>query len=175
MADYDKVIARLTTKNMKNEFKPTIDSTVSYTDYQNDLGGGYGSTKSEWRFDVTMRWTLFNGWKNTSDYKAAKHREQAMELTYKDTAKNINNQVKSLWTNFNNMKKNLKTLERSNKINKEMYALTLQDFKAGNSPLLAVFSMKTAEINSEVAVKNAKLDLLLQRYNIHKLIGSINQ
>ena len=73
------------------------------------------------------------------------------------------------------MKKNLKTLERSNKINKEMYALTLQDFKAGNSPLLAVFSMKTAEINSEVAVKNAKLDLLLQRYNIHKLIGSINQ
>lgn len=174
MADFDKIVARLTTKNMKNEFKPTIDSTMSYTDYQDDLGGGYGSAKSEWRFDITMRWTLFNGWKNTSDYKAAKHRETAMELTYRETAKNIQSQVNSLWINFKDMQKNLKTLERSNSISKEMYALTLQDFQAGNSPLLSVFSMKTAEINSEVAVKNAKLDLLLQRYNIHKLIGSIN-
>ena len=72
------------------------------------------------------------------------------------------------------MKKNLKTLERSNKINKEMYALTLQDFKAGNSPLLAVFSMKTAEINSEVAVKNAQVGSYYYKDTISKLIGSIN-
>ena len=175
LADYDKVIARLTTKNMKNEFKPKIDTTMSYTDYQNDLGGGYGSAKSEWRFDITMRWTLFNGYKNTSDYKAAKHRETASDLQYVSVAKEINTQVKNLWINFDEMQKNLKVLERSSKIAKEMYTLTLKDFEAGNSPLLSVFSMKTVEINSDVAVKNAKLDLLLQRYNIHKVIGSIHQ
>ena len=174
MADYDKVIARLTTKNMKNEFRPSIDTNLSFTEYQDDLGGGYGTDKQEWRFDITMRWTLFNGWKNTSDYKAAKHREQAMEHTYRETAKNIQNQVDTIWINFNNMKKNLKVLERTAKINAEMYALTQEDYKAGNSPLSAVFGMKTAQIMSENAVANAKLDLLLQRYNIHKLIGSVN-
>ena len=165
---------RLTTKNMKNEFRPSIDTNLSFTEYQDDLGGGYGTDKQEWRFDVTMRWTLFNGWKNTSDYKAAKHREKAMEHTYRETAKNIQNQVDTIWINFNNMKKNLKVLERTAKINAEMYALTQEDYKAGNSPLSAVFGMKTAQIMSENAVANAKLDLLLQRYNIHKLIGSVN-
>jgi len=55
-----------------------------------------------------------------------------------------------------------------------MYKLTLADFKAGSSPIMAVFGMKTAHLMSEVAYENAKLDLLTARYQLHKLLGMVN-
>lgn len=80
----------------------------------------------------------------------------------------------NLFTNYEKLTDNLKTLERAKNINKEMYMLTLQDFKAGKSPLIAVFGMKTAEIMASVAHKNAEIDLLIQRYNLNKVVGSIH-
>lgn len=174
LADYDKIIARANTELMKKQYNPTLDSSLSFTDYSDDLGSGYGSSKNEIRFDVTLRWTLFNGFKTSSDYKAAKHKEVAAEMTYQVTYRNIQEQVANLFTNYDKLNENLKTLERAKNINKEMYMLTLQDFKAGKSPLIAVFGMKTAEIMSEVAHKNAQIDVLVQRYNLNKVVGSIH-
>ena len=59
-------------------------------------------------------------------------------------------------------------------INNEMYQLTLADFKAGNSPIMAVFGMKTAHIMSEVAYKNALIDWQIARYQLHKVLGLVN-
>ena len=59
-------------------------------------------------------------------------------------------------------------------INSELYTLTLTDYKAGKSPLMAVFGMKTAEIMAKTALENAKMDLLVQRYTLNKMIGSIH-
>lgn len=174
LADYDKVIARAQTELAKAQFRPTLDSSFSVTDYDQSLGEGYGSSKTEWRFDVTLRWTLFNGFKTSTDYKAAKHRESAAEYTYQNTYLQIQEQINNLFLNHSKLNGNLKTLERANAVNKEMYMLTLQDFKAGKSPLIAVFGMKTAEIMSEVALKNARLDVLIQRYNLNKVVGSIH-
>jgi len=174
LADYDKIIARANTALMKKQFRPTLDSSLSWTDYSDDLGSGYGSSKSEMRLDVTLRWTLFNGFKTTSDYRAAMSRESAAEFTYQATYQNIQEQVANLFTNYEKLAENLKTLERAMNINKEMYMLTLQDFKAGKSPLIAVFGMKTAEIMSEVAYKNALIDVKVQRYNLNKVVGTIH-
>jgi len=55
-----------------------------------------------------------------------------------------------------------------------MYALTLEDFKAGNSPIMAVFGMKTSYIMSEVAYQNAQIDLLVARYQLHKVLGLVD-
>jgi len=55
-----------------------------------------------------------------------------------------------------------------------MYQLTLADFKAGNTPIMAVFGVKTALIMSEVAYANAQLDLTIARYQLHKLLGLVN-
>ena len=55
-----------------------------------------------------------------------------------------------------------------------MYNLTLADYKAGNSPIMAVFGMKTAHIMSEVAYKNAIVDHLIARYQLHKVLGLVN-
>ena len=174
LADYDKIIARANTELMKKQYRPTLDSSLSWTDYGDDLGSGYGSSKNEIRFDVTLRWTLFNGFKTSSDYKSAKHKESAAEFSYQATYRNIQEQVANLFTNYDKLTANLKTLERAKNINKEMYMLTLQDFKAGKSPLIAVFGMKTAEIMASVAHKNAELDVLIQRYNLNKVVGSIH-
>ena len=51
---------------------------------------------------------------------------------------------------------------------------TLQDFKAGNSPIIAVFGMKTTHIMSEVAYQNAQIDLLVARYQLHKVLGLVD-
>jgi outer membrane protein TolC len=174
LADYDKVIARAQTELAKAQYRPTLDSSFSVSDYDQSLGEGYGSSKTEWRFDVTLRWTLFNGFKTSTDYKAAINRESAAEYSYVATYRAIQEQVNNLFINHDKLTANLKTLERANAVNKEMYMLTLQDFKAGKSPLIAVFGMKTAEIMSEVALKNAKLDVLIQRYNLNKVVGSIH-
>jgi len=72
------------------------------------------------------------------------------------------------------VEKNLKTLKRTVEINDEMYKLTLADYQAGNSPIMAVFSMKTAHLMSEIAYDNAKLDWLIARYQLHKVLGQVN-
>ena len=69
---------------------------------------------------------------------------------------------------------NLEILKRTTEINKEMYALTLEDFKAGNSPIMAVFGMKTTHIMSNVAYQNAQVDLLIARYQLHKVLGLVD-
>ena len=173
-ADYDKIIARLQQKLSKKEFAPTIDSSFSATDYDGTLGGGYGANKLEYRADITLRWTLFNGFKNTEDYKAATRRATAAEYTYIDTYKKLQEQVNTIFFNYSKLKSNIATLERTLLINSELYTLTLTDYKAGKSPLMAVFGMKTAEIMAKTALENAKMDLLVQRYTLNKMIGSIH-
>jgi len=173
-ADYDKIISRLQQKLSKKEFAPTIDSSFSATDYDGTLGGGYGANKLEYRADITLRWTLFNGFKNTEDYKAATRRATAAEYTYIDTYKKLQEQVNTIFFNYSKLKSNIATLERTLLINSELYTLTLTDYKAGKSPLMAVFGMKTAEIMAKTALENAKMDLLVQRYTLNKMIGSIH-
>ena len=48
------------------------------------------------------------------------------------------------------------------------------DFEAGNSPIIAVFGMKTTHIMSEVAYQNAQIDLLIARYQLHKVLGLVD-
>ena len=86
----------------------------------------------------------------------------------------IDEQFKNSWNNYVLVEKNLATLKRTVEINDEMYKLTLADFQAGNTPIMAVFGMKTAHIMSEVAYANAQIDLLIARYQLHKVLGLVN-
>jgi len=96
------------------------------------------------------------------------------ELRHEDVVRIINEQFNNAWNNYVLVEKNLETLKRTVEINKEMYALTLEDFKAGNSPIMAVFGMKTSYIMSEVAYQNAQIDLLVARYQLHKVLGLVD-
>ncbi len=96
------------------------------------------------------------------------------ELRYEDVVRIVNEQFNNAWNNYVLIEKNLKTLKRTTEINKEMYILTLQDFKAGNSPIIAVFGMKTTYIMSEIAYQNAQIDLLIARYQLHKVLGLVD-
>ena len=94
----------------------------------------------------------------------------AANLRYDDVKRTVDEQFKNAWNNYVLVEKNLATLKRTVEINNEMYQLTLADFKAGNSPFMSVFGMKTAHIMSEVAYKNAQIDLQIARYQLHKLL-----
>ena len=96
------------------------------------------------------------------------------ELRYDDVVRIVNEQFNNAWNNYVLVEQNLETLKRTVEINKEMYALTLEDFKAGNSPIMAVFGMKTSYIMSEVAYQNAQIDLLIARYQLHKVLGLVD-
>ena len=78
------------------------------------------------------------------------------------------------WNNYVSVEKNLETLKRTVEINDEMYKLTLADFQAGNSPIMAVFGMKTAHLMSEVAYQNAQIDWQIARYQLHKVLGLVD-
>jgi hypothetical protein len=39
---------------------------------------------------------------------------------------------------------------------------------------MAVFGMKTAHLMSEVAYKNAQIDLMIARYQLHKVLGLVD-
>ena len=39
---------------------------------------------------------------------------------------------------------------------------------------MAVFGMKTAHLMSEVAYENAKLDWMIARFQLHKVLGQVN-
>ena len=93
---------------------------------------------------------------------------------YDDTKRQTDEQFKNAWNNYVLVEKNLETLKRTVEINDEMYKLTLKDFQAGNSPIMAVFGMKTAHLMSEVAYENAKLDLIIARFQLHKVLGQVN-
>ena len=121
-----------------------------------------------------MTWQVFGGFKKTHVYKADKNRLKATEIRLTDTVKATQEQFNNSWNNYVLVEKNLKTLKRTVEINQEMYNLTLSDFKAGNTPIMAVFGMKTALIMSEVAYQNAQLDLTIARYQLHKLLGIVN-
>ena len=84
------------------------------------------------------------------------------------------NDLGELFYDGNCVEKNLETLKRTVEINDEMYKLTLADFQAGNSPIMAVFGMKTAHIMSEVAYQNSQIDWQIARYQLHKLLGLVN-
>ena len=159
------------------EFKPRIDGKLSYTEKDGELAGGYdtdSSQKEEWRADITMTWKLFGGFKNRHLKNADRSKLYAANLRYDDVKRTVDEQFKNAWNNYVLVEKNLATLKRTVEINDEMYKLTLADFQAGNTPIMAVFGMKTAHLMSEVAYKNAQVDLLIARYHLHKVLGLVN-
>ena len=159
------------------EFKPRIDGKLSYTEKDGELAGGYdtnGSRKDEYRADITMTWKIFGGFKNKHMRNADNSRLSAAQFRYTDIVRSTDEQFKNAWNNYVLVEKNLETLERTVEINDEMYKLTLADFQAGNSPIMAVFGMKTAHLMSEVAYANAKIDWLMSRFQLHKVLGLVN-
>ena len=177
IASMDVTIAQEQLNYDRAEFKPRIDGKLSYTEKEGELAGGYNtddSQKEEWRGDITMTWKLFGGFKNTHVRNADTARLSAAQMRYQDTLRSTNEQFKNAWNNYVLVEKNLATLKRTVEINEEMYKLTLADFQAGNSPIMAVFGMKTAALMSEVAYLNAQVDLLQARYQLHKVLGLVD-
>ena len=156
------------------EFKPRLDGKLSYTEKENELGGAYDEQKEEWRADVTLSWKIFGGFSGVHQKRSDKAKLGSAELRYEDVVRIINEQFNNAWNNYVLVEKNLETLKRTVEINKEMYSLTLDDFKAGNSPIMTVFGMKTTYIMSEVAYQNAQIDLLVARYQLHKVLGLVD-
>ena len=175
IASMDVKIAEEQLRFDNADFKPRVDGKLSYTEKEGELGGGFANEqKEEWRADITMTWQVFGGFKKTHVYKADKNRLKAAKVRLKDTVIQTQEQFNNSWNNYVLVEKNLKTLKRTVEINQEMYNITLADFKAGNTPIMAVFGMKTALIMSEVAYQNAQLDLTIARYQLHKLLGIVN-
>ena len=156
------------------EFRPRLDGKLSYTEKENELGGAYDEQKEEWRADVTLSWKIFGGFSGVHQKRSDEAKLGSAELRYEDVVRIVNEQFNNAWNNYVLVEKNLETLKRTVEINKEMYSLTLEDFKAGNSPIMAVFGMKTTHIMSEVAYQNAQLDLLVARYQLHKVLGLVD-
>jgi adhesin transport system outer membrane protein len=156
------------------EFRPRIDGKISYTEKEDELGGAYNEQKEEWRADITLSWKIFGGFSNVHQKRSDMARLGSAELRHEDVVRIVNEQFNNAWNNYVLVEKNLETLKRTVEINKEMYALTLEDFKAGNSPIMAVFGMKTSYIMSEVAYQNAQIDLLVARYQLHKVLGLVD-
>ena len=92
-----------------------------------------------------MTWKLFGGGKRkhlkSADYSKTDSGKLKIHMMSKRT---IDEQFKNAWNNYVLVEKNLETLKRTVEINDEMYKLTLADFQAGNTPIMAVFGMKTA-------------------------------
>ena len=156
------------------EFRPRLDGKLSYTEKEGELGGAYNEQKEEWRADITLSWKIFGGFSNVHQKRSDMAKLGSAELRYEDVVRIVNEQFNNAWNNYILVEKNLETLKRTVEINKEMYALTLEDFKAGNSPIIAVFGMKTSYIMSEVAYQNAQIDLLIARYQLHKVLGLVD-
>ncbi len=177
IAQMDIEIAREQLRFSDAEFKPRIDGKLSYTEKDGELGGGYNthdSQKEEYRADITMTWKIFGGFQNTHLRNSDRTKLHAANHRYADVKRTTDEQFKNAWNNYVLVEKNLETLKRTVEINNEMYQLTLADFKAGNSPIMAVFGMKTAHIMSEVAYKNALIDWQIARYQLHKVLGLVN-
>ena len=176
IANLDIEIAKEQKKFSDAEFRPRVDGKLSYTEKDGELSGGYDThdaQKEEWRADITMTWKLFN-FKNKYVNSADRIRMEAAVTRYADVKRTTQEQFTNAWNNYVLVEKNLATLKRTVEINEEMYQLTLADFQAGNSPIMAVFGMKTAHIMSEVAYANAQLDLLIARYQLHKVLGLVD-
>ena len=176
IASMDITIAREQLNFDRAEFKPRIDGKLSYTEKDGELSGGYDThdaQKEEYRADITMTWKIFN-FKNKHMTNADQSRLNAANFRYQDTLRSIQEQFDNAWNNYVLVEKNLETLKRTVEINDEMYKLTLADFQAGNSPIMAVFGMKTAHLMSEVAYQNAQIDLQIARYQLHKVLGLVD-
>ena len=176
IASMDVMIAKEQLRFDEAEFKPRVDGKLSYTEKDGELSGGYdtdSARKEEWRADITMTWKLFNI-KNKHMTNADRSRLRAADLRYADTLRSTQEQFTNAWNNYVLVEKNLQTLKRTVEINDEMYKLTLADFQAGNSPIMAVFGMKTAHLMSEVAYLNAQIDWQMARYQLHKVLGLVD-
>ena len=177
IARMDITIAQEQLNYDKAEFKPRIDGKLSYTEKEGELSGGYDTDdaqKEEWRGDITMTWKLFGGFKNTHVQNADRVRLQSAQMKHSDILRTTQEQFDNAWNNYVLVEKNLQTLKRTVEINDEMYKLTLADFQAGNSPIMAVFGMKTAHLMSEVAYLNAQIDWQISRYQLHKVLGLVD-
>ena len=176
IASMDITIAQEQLNFDRAEFKPRVDGKLSYTEKDGELAGGYDthdSQKEEWRADITMTWKLFN-FKNKHMTNADRSRLGAAQLRHADVLRTTQEQFDNAWNNYVLVEKNLATLKRTVEINQEMYKLTLADFQAGNSPIMAVFGMKTAHLMSEVAYANAQIDWQIARYQLHKVLGLVD-
>ena len=176
IASMDITIAQEQLNFDRAEFKPRVDGKLSYTEKDGELAGGYDtsdSQKEEWRADITMTWKLFN-FKNKHLTNADRSRLNAANFRYSDILRSTQEQFDNAWNNYVLVEKNLETLKRTVEINEEMYQLTLADYQAGNSPIMAVFGMKTAHLMSEVAYLNAQIDLQIARYQLHKVLGLVD-
>ena len=176
IASMDIIIAQEQLAFDNSEFKPRVDGKLSYTEKDGELAGGYDtddSQKEEWRADITMTWKIFN-FKNRHMTNADRSRLSAAQFRHQDIVRTTQEQFDNAWNNYVLVEKNLETLKRTVEINDEMYKLTLAEFQAGNSPIMAVFGMKTAHLMSEVAYQNAQIDLQIARYQLHKVLGLVD-
>ncbi len=172
----DKAIQQQTVNYYRYSFLPTVSGFFNYDfSYSNDhlselFSTGYpGSTVG-----LSLTVPIFTGFYRLNNLHKAKLQSQILDWTQTDLKSQINVQYTSALANYKGNYYNLQMLQKNVMLAKRVYFVVTLQYRQGIIPYLNVITAETNLITSEINYLNALFQVLSNKVDLEKAMGTIS-
>jgi len=172
----DKAIQQQTVNYYRYSFLPTVSGFFNYDlSYSNDhlselFSTGYpGSTVG-----LSLSVPIFTGFYRLNNLRKAKLQSQILDWTQTDLKSQINVQYTSALANYKGNYYDLQVLQKNVMLAKRVYFVVTLQYRQGILPYLNVITAETNLITSEINYLNALFQVLSNKVDLEKAMGTIS-
>ena len=171
----DKALQQQTVNYYKYSFLPTLSGFFNYNlSYTNDhlsevFSTGYpGSTVG-----LTLTMPIFTGFSRLNNLHKARLQEQIIDWEQTDLKSQINVQYTTALADYKGNYYNLQVLQKNVTLAKRVYFVLTLQYRQGIVPYLNVVTAETNLITSEINYLNALFQVLSNKVDLEKAMGTI--
>jgi outer membrane protein TolC len=171
----NKALQQQTVNYYKYSFLPTVSGFFNYNlSYQNDhlselFSTGYpGSTVG-----LTLTMPIFTGFSRLNNLHKARLQSQILDWLQTDLKSQINVQYTTALADYKGNYYNLQILEKNVSLAKRVYFVVTLQYRQGIIPYLNVVTAETNLITSEINYLNALFQVLSNKVDLEKAMGTI--
>ena len=171
----DKAIQQQTVDYYRYSFLPTVSGFFNYNlYYSNDhlselLSTGYPGSN----VGLTLTMPIFTGFYRLNNLHKAKLQAQILDWTQTDLKSQINVQYTSALAAYKGNYYNLQILQKNVSLARRVYFVVTLQYRQGIVPYLNVITAETNLITSEINYLNALFQVLSNKVDLEKAMGTI--
>ena len=172
-----------TAKNLQNElihyynfqWVPTVSAFFDYdlSFQNNNLGNLFGTSYPTSLIGLSVSVPIFTGFARLHNVKKAKLQGQILDWDLTDLRSQIYTQYTSALANYKSNLYNMKLLEHNVALAKRTYFVVTLQYKQGIVAYLNVITAESNLISSEISYLNALFQVLSNKVDLQKAMGTI--
>lgn len=172
----EKSLQQQTVDYYRYSFLPTLSGFFNYNlAYSNNhlydvFATGYPGSN----VGLTLTWPIFTGFSRVNNLKKARLQSQILDWEQTDLKSQINVQYTSALADYKGNFYNLQILQRNVNLAHRVYFVVSLQYRQGIVPYLNVITAETNLITSEINYLNALFQVLSNKIDLEKAMGTIS-